>query len=272
MKIRVLLSFFLCSLLYSCTEPIDLSYIAQENTRLVVDAEIDNTTLRDTIRLSLTSNFFDEIKNIPAIGATVIIRDDSNRTFTFDESSPGIYISPLNFVGKANHNYYLEITYEGQVYSAVSFLNPPIAIDTLTCKRLEDGVFTTREEVEIGISFQDPPGKRNYYWFIDYVNGANEYESLFEYGALFNDEFVNGLYLNNITYGTFDLDSGDVLKIELRTINKREEEILSALAIESFESGIFDAPPSNVPTNISNGALGIFVAYGRTVREIEINK
>lgn len=267
--IHIILLVFILS---SCTEPIDLSYIAQDNTRLVVDAEIDNTTLRDTIRLSLTSNFFDEVKTIPATGAVVTISDDANRTFTFNEAAPGEYISPLNFIGRENQNYFLEIDFEGKTYTASSFLNPSIAIDTLTCKRLEDDVFTSDEEVEIGISFQDPPGVRNYYWFIDYVNGANEYESLFEYGALFNDEFVNGLYLNNITYGTFDLDSGDVLKIELRTINKREEEILSALAIESFESGIFDAPPSNVPTNISNGALGIFVAYGRTIREIEINK
>lgn len=269
---RLLASILAALVLFSCTEPIDINLNNDENLRLVVDAEIDNLLETDTIFLSVTSNFFDQSGPVPASGATVKITNDDGE-FLFQEIiGSGRYISPANFKGAEGQNHVLNISYEGKSYTGSCFLNPPIKIDTLTSRRLGPDDFFNPDEVEIGISLQDPPGVRNYYWFIDFVNGKNEYEDLFEYGALFNDEIINGSYLDNIEYGTFDLKEGDTLRIELRTITKKVEEILIGLASESFRGGIFDSPPSNVPSNINNGALGIFVAYSRETKSIIIDK
>ncbi len=257
-------------ILVSCTEPIDLDLNTGENIRLVVDAEIDNLEAADTIYLTYTTNFFEEGGPLPATGGAVTVaRGDS--TFTFTElGASGKYYSPEGFVGRENFEHRLAIAIDGATYTATSFMKPQITIDTLTSVFVEgEGPFSD-EGYRIGISFQDPPGQRDYYWFIDYVNGFNEYTNVFEYGALFNDEIVNGRYLNNIEYGTFDLEPNDTLTVDLRVIDKQVETIVSAIGFESFDSGLFDGTPSNVPTNISGNALGLFTAYSVSRRSVVI--
>ncbi|MGB0167405.1 MAG: DUF4249 domain-containing protein [Luteibaculum sp.] len=260
------------ALLISCTEPINLNLNTEENIRLAVDAEIDNVQQADTFYLSITSNFFEAGGNVPATNAivTVTVQDT---VFSFIEvGGTGKYYSPPGFRGKPGFTHTLNIQYDGQLYQATSFMRQPVKIDSLTCTRLPEDDFLNPGEVRIGISFQDPPNQRDYYWFIDYVNGANEYSNLFEYGALFNDESIDGLKVENVEYNIFDLEVGDTLTVDMRMISELDEEIISALATESFRGGLFDSPPSNVPSNISNGALGLFIAYPVSRKTIGINK
>lgn len=267
-KLIKLLPFFLIA----CTEPIELDLNQGENVRLAVDAEIDNLPETDTIYLSLTTNFFDDQGPVPATGAQVILSDGSSDVIYTELGSTGKYLSPPNFAAEPGKNYTLEITHNNKSYSGSSFMMPPIKIDSLTAKRLPKDDFANPGEVEIGISFQDPKGEKNHYWFVDFVNGKNEYEDLFEYGGLFNDAIIDGAYLRDIEYGTFDLKKDDTLLIELRTITEEAETILIGLASESFQGGIFDSPPSNVPSNINNGAVGIFVAFSRERKQIIIKE
>ena len=47
----------------------------------------------------------------------------------------------------------------------------------------------------------------------------------------------------------------------------------TALGQQVFRGGLFDGPPANVPTNVSNGAMGYFsassVTYSETIADYD---
>ena len=266
-------AFFCCLLLVSaCTEKIDLDLNKGENRRLVVDAFIDDRPATDTVALTLSTNYFSEEPIPPATGASVWLTFEGNDIFFREiDSLPGYYISPEGFIGQPGR-YRLNISHEGKQYFAEETLLPVNPIDSLVQKK-EDKPNDEGEDLwQIFITFRDPAGQRNFYLFRERVNGEYDYENLFEFGATFRDVIIDGQFAEQIPYGTFALQPGDTLTVEMMSISETVYNILNAMVSESeFRGGFFDPPPANVPSNIQGDpAVGLFIASAVSGRDIVI--
>lgn len=261
-------------MLFSCTEKIQLDLATLEEPFLIVDATIDDRLGTDTIILNYSSNYY--AGGVPEAETEAVVQvsfNDSSYTFTHLNEKPGYYISPANFMPRPNFNYILEIEAKGKNYRGESYMYEVPTIDSIGQKRIEEDKLLGGGEVEITISFQEPPGIRNYYLFRESVNDTFYYENLNEYGSLFDDFILDGQYADLIPYGIFDYLKGDTVEIFAHSLDQSAYEILNALLAESeFKGGFFDAPSNNVPSNITGGAKGLFVAHAINSRKIVIKE
>ena len=71
-----------------------------------------------------------------------------------------------------------------------------------------------------------------------------------------------------------ELPNTDTLKVtvEMHSISRKYYDFLVAIALETeFNGDLFSGPPANIPSNISNGGLGFFIASAVTTEYIEIS-
>jgi hypothetical protein len=86
--------------------------------------------------------------------------------------------------------------------------------------------------------------------------------------SIVEDEFFDGNYANGVWIAslfteeeTENLLPGDTVSVETYMIDKAYYDFIFAAQIETtMKNPIFSGPPANVPSNISNGALGSFAA------------
>jgi hypothetical protein len=95
------------------------------------------------------------------------------------------------------------------------------------------------------------------------------------FGPYFNDQFFNGLSFEFTAYNPMSfMDSamasspdagyyhlGDTIVYRLSKMGKKEFQFFDKKINQVFSAGSPFATPINVPTNISGGALGVWVGY-----------
>lgn len=264
----------LCLSSLACTEKIDLELASLDERILIVDAAITNLARPDSIILSYTSNYYQGGDPPFESNARVSISvNDSEYVFTPSVEKPGYYIRPSNFTPQINNLYTLNIEVDGKNYTATSFMHEVPAIDSIGQRRLDEDRTIGGGEIELTISFQDPPGMRNYYLYRQSVNDTFYFENLLDYAVLFDDFILQGQYAELIPFGLFEFNKGDTVELFAHSMDKQSYEIYNALLAESeFKGGFFDAPSSNVPSNLNNGAKGLFVVHDVKSRKIIINE
>jgi hypothetical protein len=116
-----------------------------------------------------------------------------------------------------------------------------------------------RKRISAVANFQDPQGVRNYYQFIEYLNGIRLTKDLF----VFDDRLSDGRYIqftlfNDSTY----LQPGDQVAVDLQGLDSAVYNYFFQL-FTSGGAGSFNtsASPANPTSNISNGAYGYFSAH-----------
>lgn len=102
--------------------------------------------------------------------------------------------------------------------------------------------------------FTDPAPLGDNYRIIAYVNGEKDNTRY-----IGNDVLGSGIEIGGVLFGT-DVDSGDIVRMELMTIDKVNYDYYYSLD-NNTDTGPFSATPSNPVTNISDNALGYFGAY-----------
>ncbi len=250
-------------LLFSCEEVIELD-LDRVDPRMVVEANISNQPGPYTVRLSETTDFYDENNFNPRVGAEVILYDELGNRDTLWEVTPGHY-QTTSIRGMVGLNYTLEIHHEGKTYTASSKMpdqfNP---IDSLIVAYEEESIFRDAGYYA-KVTTQDPEGVDNYYRLKIFVNDkvfifnqddadADEYEDNNMYLA--TDQFTDGRYVD------FDLSPplkiGDKVKVELYHINQGTYDYYRTL-LEA--AGLGGLAPANPISNFGEQALGNFNAY-----------
>jgi hypothetical protein len=177
------------------------------------------------------------------------------------------YIS-LNMVGEVGKTYTLQILHNGKTYTSSSRIAEPVALDSLYWK--PEGNFSDR-----GFSWaklSDPANTTDAYcWEVKYSSEATFSKT---FNPFFNDKFFNGLTFefgyenpmsfqdttaNNPYRGFYKL--GDTVVVKLSKIGQKEFNYFEKKYNQMYSGGSPFAVPTNVPTNISGGALGIWAAY-----------
>lgn len=250
---------FIFSLYFSCEDVIDVN-LNEAEPRLVIEASINwlkNTPGNEqSIKLSLSAPFFDESVP-PANGATIQITDNNNNTFNFiEEGDTGIYKN-TNFIPVIDEDYYLTITYNGEVYTATETLKSVVPIDYV--EQINDGGFSG-EDIEIKTYFTDPANIDNYYFF-EYISDIPVIPTL----DVLDDEFIDG---NQIFayYTEEDLESGDEVIMRHFGISEQYYEFMVILLQQGSDQGggPFETQPATVrgncinTTNADNYPFGYF--------------
>ena len=252
--------------LSSCTKVIELDLNEEENKKIVVDAIFSTYPQEHEIKLSMSANYYSADAPQQVTGATVSISDGVN-TFPFTETAPGIYKSAPNAQATFETNHYLTINYNGQTYTATNYCDTVPAVDTVILEpNYVEGSTTEIKDYTIRFSTQELPGfGDNYAWKI-YVNGVLRNDTIAEQISQNDEYWPDGTYFYQVALTNIDnVQSGDTITLAQHAISKETYDAFYAILYQTqYKGGIFDAPPANIPTNLSEGAIGMFSVSGET--------
>jgi Domain of unknown function (DUF4249) len=253
-RYSTILFFTTAALLFdSCQKTVHLD-LNNAAPQIVIQGEVTNDPGPYTITINKSTGFYAENSFPPVSGAVVKISDDQGVTDSLTETSAGSY-STHTLQGISGHTYTLSVFTGNNNYRAASTMPAPVNLDSITFRR---STFDTKQINAIP-NFQDPVGIKNFYQFIEYINGVQFTRNI----------FVSSDRLSDGKYSTLALRSdssyfkiGDQLEIKMYCIDENVYNYFNELD-QSSGTGAFNttASPANPASNISNGAYGYFSAH-----------
>ena len=257
---KILILILSSTMLFSCREVIEFDLNESEEQILVVEGTITNELKEHTVKLSLSGKFYGEVALGKVEGAVVSISDGTT-IFDLTEKEPGIYKTDV-VQGIVGNTYTLTIDYDGKTYTSEAKMKFSPKIDALV---IGPSIIPGREDewYSILIFTVEPKGLGDHYRWNVYINGVSQSDTLGDY-QFSNDDFVDGDTLKPfLLQPNLEAVIGDTIRVEQIAISKEAYDIYLASNLETvWRGGIFDAPPANVPSNISNGAIGLWEANG----------
>ena len=267
----IIITLTIAALHWRCTERIEVE-VDSTYTRLVVEGYLTTDTMAHSVKLSLSGDYF---ANKPAdrIRDAMVRIDDGEQTIELAESDsePGLYLTDPDFHGIPGKTYtllisQLDIDADGvnEEYTAESILHPVARMDSIGLDLMESPHFKI---YQVLVYAWDPP-ETNFYAFKVYKNNTLLTDTLTEL-IVQSDEFFNGSYTYGIPSQFLDQDEeeeillpGDTVTFELNGITEEYYQyVIEAQSEVFYKTPMFSGPPSNIMSNISNGALGFFAAY-----------
>ncbi len=266
---NILLIFLFAWVIYSCTEEMEIE-LDDEQTRLVVYGTLSTDTTIHTVRLSETSNYFDDAKPPAVSGAVVKIEGTDGTVINLHERSgePGVYDTDSNTCGKIGVAYTLFINNvdidddgKNETYQATDSIRPIGVADSVKLLYFENS-FVQLWQVHL---FAEEPSGKDYYLFKFWVNNQLYTDTLSQVGVA-DDQFLDsisretGVPLHPFIDATHT-NPGDNITFELNSITEQYYNFFMQLQDEVDGQSPFEGPPSNVVTNLNNGAVGFFGTY-----------
>lgn len=257
------------SIITSCTSVIQVT-VPDGSQQIVVDAFLDNSSNPQTVRLTFNANYFSNVPTPPVLGATVILTDLTNsKTYHFTSDGNGNYIyTPLvnDSMAQLHHKYQLNVSYNGNVYTALSTLNRTMAVDGISFRISGNDLSNTyplsdtsnpRKFYPFVVCYDSTGPVSDYYWLKVFNNGVfyNQPAQLDIFqdaghghsGDILSPEFAfrliddkNPIYRNN------------VCTVKIYSINSNTFDFLTQMKgqMTNSQSGLFAVTPQNVKTNI----------------------
>lgn len=264
--IYILIIFTMTMQFNACTERIEIE-LEEGFTRLVVEGEITTDTMRHAVRLSKSGSYFHN-EQPPAVSGAAITISDGTEVFPLTEISPGFYLTD-RMAGEAGKTYSLNIDLAEEIngysnYSASSEIMLVYPVDSIGL------LYIAQWEAWIVNLFAYEPPSNDFYMFNVMVNGQLVSDSIDEVNVS-DDRLFNGSYSNGIGVAFLDEDKpdevlspGDKVTLILSTVTEDYANFVWELQAETgYNNPLFGGPPANIRSNISNGALGYFAAYGK---------
>jgi hypothetical protein len=248
-----------------CQKVIDID-LADSSPRLVVDGLVSDSLGPYRIRLSLSGCYFDQPALLPVSGAVVIISDNAGMTDSLKELSSGIY-QTSKIRGIPGKTYRLKVLSDHKQYEGSSTMRSHVKIDSLTIEKgksveIEFDGMRVDNRAEIHCYFKDP-GEKNYYRIrVCRNNTVNPKRYI-----LYDDQYTNG---EVIKLQVSRVRVGDVVRVDLISLDKPTYEYYRALRDILHSNPIFGSTPANPNTNLTNGAMGYFGACAISSKTIEI--
>jgi hypothetical protein len=252
MKLNIIIAFPVALLFLSCKKTVTLK-LNNVPPAIVIQGEVTDAPGPYTVTINQPVDFYANNTFPPVSGATVVITDGHGVSDVLTETSPGTY-STHTLQGIQGYTYTMTAEVQGQQYAAVSTMPQNVNLDSVTFQS-NSGFGKTR--ISAIADFQDPPNIKNYYEFVEYINGVQLTKDLF----VFDDRLSDGKYINNTLYNDSSyLVQGDQLQVNMYSVDSNVFNYFYQLN-QSNSGGTFDASPANPTSNISNGAYGYFSAH-----------
>ena len=272
---KYILYILLISLLHvSCEEQTDWNLQTANNDFVVVDGIITNELKVQTITLTRPVLKINENAQ-PVSGATVLVSSELlSVTFIEDSLHPGTYLSESPFRGIKNKTYSLNITLENKVYSSKAELIPAVENFTFISwqKNENDDKYRISKVpapyfpllpamYEIQLDWSSAPGYAT-------ANPDSCKAKLFYYTLPtidVSEVFAPGIEKINFPAGT-------IITERRYSLTDEHAAFIRALLLETtWQGGYFNTATANIPTNLSEGALGFFGACGVAEKTETVN-
>jgi hypothetical protein len=268
---------------YSCEKNIDFNLIESEPV-LTVDAQIENNKAPMVI-LTKSFSYYEKIDAV--LLASSFVRNAevyiSNGTLTHRLKEYSYFIAPgisayyysidssnlaTAFEGELNKTYQLRIIAAGKEYNAVTdipaTLNYP---DSIWFKQAPQNPDINKRVLYIRTT--DPAGRGNYVRYFTKKNseaflpGENVFDDQVIDGTTYLVQLPPGINRNNPVKADSNFyKRGDTVTLKFCAINKASYNFWNTWEFAYQSIGNPFAQPNKVLSNISNGALGVFIGYG----------
>lgn len=260
-KLKFILFIFI---FLGCEKVIDLETDFND-TRLVVDANIskhrDSLNAKASVKLSETVPYFSDEKSI--INDAIVSIEINQKTHELYYDNPTkLYVADINFI-ENNSDFVLLIEHKKNNYTSSSKLIKTPKIESVV---FGDRKSLNKDEVELKVTFTDPPEEGNYYLWKFGPKKSGKFDYL---PAL--DKYING---NKFTFSFFIdkteyLQDSDYINIEINGIT---EDYFNYLNILTSQAGAQNGRPFSTSssvikgnvvnnTNLENFPLGYFRVY-----------
>ena len=279
----VLVSIIAIIIFSSCTAPIDIKTRNSEPV-IVIYGQITDEFKNQYIRITSSSPYFDEKMSPTISGAIVQVTSTDGDLFRFYEEKDGYYISENCFAAKVGTTYNLTVEVdfdkdgEIETYEASTTILPVTPVDSVNVKPIN---IMGYRHFALNFYMQDPPETENFYLCIFYINDSLTNNKLSQYlftdDRMYNGEYIDGATITyfedatdekNLTApraeeeGNYMVNPGDKIRLQLLNIEKGYYHfIYESISVKYGENPFFGGPPSNISTNISNGAVGFFTGF-----------
>jgi hypothetical protein len=279
----------------SCEDVIQLD-VPKTEPYLVVDGSITNVAGEQVIKLSKSQDLLslDAVKGVT--NATVKVTDDLGKIYEFkDLKNIGKYVwtpaKPTDVMGAIGRTYTLEVTAEGEKYTATSKLNRVPKIDSIVYK-LDDanirqqGTGKPDKGYDAVFYATDLKGVGDCYRVKIYKNDTlrNTADNIIiAYDAIGNKSPIG----DGLTFvrplrrlaSTELYRENDKLRVELLSITEAHFDFWTQLRQELNNAGLFARPAARIPSNINNvnsnstkQASGWFGTSAVSSMEVKIDK
>ncbi len=258
---KYILIISLITLFASCEKVIELD-LDNVEPKLVVEAVITDQPGPHYVKLSKSVNF-NEPSVYPYVeNALVVITDNTGVVDTLQYTENGIYQSS-KIEGVEGRVYDLKIIVDNNTYTSRSTMPKKVNFDTTVVIDFQFGPSLLKYIIPI---YKDPQELGNKYRFLLTVNGIKDKGIL-----VFNDNVNNGQYNGQpLRSSDISIKSGDVVQVEMQTINEEIYNYFYTLGQISARGGGGGTTPANPPSNISGGALGNFSVVTTQTKTVTI--
>lgn len=237
--------------------------IANQNKNLVVvEGQVTDQPGMQFVKLSRTASYMDGTSPAQINDALVTVSVD-NHIVAFTNTAPGYYTPPVDFIGEVGKTYNLSVLVDGKTYEATSTMNQPLALDSVRTKDFE---YDT-DYFEIRASFTDNPQKGEYFMFKYSRNGVmNDSIASWSY---YDDLIANNVhFIDTRIFANIYGHVGDTIVVYTYSTNKLYNTFIES-AQKSLQEPIpfMSQPGGEAVTNVSNGAVGFFLATAVRTKE-----
>ena len=262
-KIFFLLS-FCATLLIGCDKEINLVLDNNEPV-LVIDGSITDQAGPYFVQLSLSTPVGNPTRVVGVNNARVIITDQLGVKDSLQFVSNGLYRTQ-KIKGIEGGAYNLEVMVDQKKYTALASMPQKVNLDSL---RINTFPFNGEIRYSIIPVYADPIAIGNSYRFIQKIN-----DTLDPTFHVFNDNLNNGKVNQRPLRGGDDklkIKPRDNVFVEMQCISSASYIYFNSLDQQSGAGPGGGTAPSNPPSNIVGGALGIFSAHTVQRKSIRIN-
>ena len=259
-------------LVTACTEKIDIE-LDSTYARLVVEGAVTTDSMNHYVLLSITSDYFSN-RPSPRIQDAVVELSFGDETLQLieNETIPGRYEAPYAFRGEIGITYDLDISQldvnqdgQDEIYHATSTMLGGSELEKIEIKYYPTPVASG---YMVFMYLYHQPEIRDWFGFKLIKNSDLLTDTLYKYNVL-SDEIFDSGYFPGLPVGFLSDDDpreavhpGDTITFELNCIEESYYNFVSEAQLEiAGNFPLFSGPPSNIVSNIDNGAVGIFAAY-----------
>ncbi len=259
------LAFFI-SILNSCTDVVQIKL--DEGSKLyVIDAFVNDLRISQTIKVVTNDSYFSN-RDAPAVpNANVVLTDlTGNIQYNFNYTSNGNYVynlSPADTIAKTNHQYKLDVTIDGVVYTSMATQKRSAIIDSISSLPNDGGGFGPPSKNSTFFCLLNArdiaDNNPDYYWIKTFrndtlFNGSADINVCIDgTGGIVTDAPNNTVEFTPpaIFLGFKQYKKLDICKVEIHSTSRETYFFFVQALGQITNGGLFATTPENVKTNIT---------------------